>query len=162
MKRWDLRPIEIRNLFNPAFCGLILFRSLAGYEEEKPEGMPFSLTLLVLPLCLQRDAREVLSHASRSYLLKTIEKNPQMLVGFGQRTRDLLPFTFEALGFLMQVGCFKVSGTGTLQTNPDGVRKSVVGTPESKACQKVARLVGREFAKISDRVTIYTSFGIRP
>lgn len=162
MKRWDQRPIEIRNLFNPAFCGLILFRALAGFEEENPGGMPFSLALLVLPLCLQRDSREVLAQASRSYLLKTVEKNPQMLVGFGRRTSDLLPFTFEALGFLMQLRCFKVTEAGKLQTIPERVRKSSVGTPESMACQRVARFIGREFARISDRVTIYTSFGIRP
>ena len=34
MKRWDQRPFEIRNLFNPAFCGLVLFRAMEGYEEE--------------------------------------------------------------------------------------------------------------------------------
>jgi hypothetical protein len=57
MKRWDHRPFEVRNLFNPAFCGLVLFRALQGYEEENPDGMPFSIALLVLPLCLQKDAR---------------------------------------------------------------------------------------------------------
>ena len=41
MKRWDQRPVEIRNLFNPAFCGLVLFRSFCGYEEEDPEACPF-------------------------------------------------------------------------------------------------------------------------
>jgi hypothetical protein len=46
MKPWNQRPFEIRNLFNPAFCALILFRALAGYEEESAGGMPFSLTLL--------------------------------------------------------------------------------------------------------------------
>ena len=54
MKRWDQRPFEVKNLFNPAFCGLVLFRALQGYEEENPDGMPFSLALLVLPLCLQK------------------------------------------------------------------------------------------------------------
>ena len=61
MKRWDQRPFEIRNLFNPAFCGLVLFRALHGYEEEDARGMPFSLSLLVLPLCLHKDSREVIA-----------------------------------------------------------------------------------------------------
>ena len=63
MKRWDLRPVEIRNLFNPAFSGLVLFRALVAYEDEDARGMPFSLALLILPLCLQRDARETLAKA---------------------------------------------------------------------------------------------------
>jgi len=161
MKRWSDRPVEIQNLFNPAFCGVVLFRALAGFEEEDPRGMPFSLSLLILPLSLQKTSREVLSNSTRSYLLKAVEKNPHILIGFGERAQTLLPFTFEALGLLMQMKCFDVSGSGRIKTI-HSVRKSVTGTAESKACQRVARFVGKEFARISDRVTIYTSLGIRP
>ncbi len=162
MKRWDQRPFEIRNLFNPAFCGLILFRALQGYEEENPDGMPFSLALLVLPLCLQKDSRQVIADSPRSYLLKTVENNPQLLVGFADRTTDLLPFALEAFGLLMERGCFVVLQDGRLKTVPDRVRKSVTGTSESVSCQRVARIIGKEFARIADRVTVYTTFGIRP
>ena len=85
MKRWDQRPFEIRNLFNPAFCGLVLFRSLNGYEDIDERGMPFSLSLLVLPLCLHKDSRQVIVSNPRSYLLKTTENNQQLMVGFGDR-----------------------------------------------------------------------------
>src|SRR3989338_2980867 len=162
MKRWDQRPFEIRNLFNPAFCGLVLFRSLQRYEEENPDGMPFSLALLVLPLCLQKDSRQVIADSPRSYLLNTVEKNPHLLVGFADRARDLMPFALEAFGLLMEKGCFVVSQDGRLKTVPDLVRKSVTGTSESISCQRVARIIGKEFARIADRVTVYTTFGIRP
>ncbi len=162
MKRWDQRPFEVRNLFNPAFCGLILFRALQGYEEENPNGMPFSLALIVLPLCLHKDSRQVIADSPRSYLLKTVEKNPQLLVGFANRARDLMPFAFEAFGLLLERGCFVVSHDGRLKTVPDKVRKSVTGTNESISCQRVARVIGKEFARIADRVTIYTTFGVRP
>lgn len=162
MKRWNHRPIEIRNLFNPAFCGLVLFRAFQGYEEENPDGMPFSLALLVLPLCLQKDTRQVIAESPRSYLLKTVEKNPQMLVGLSDRARDLMPFAFEAFGLLMERGCFVVTKDGRLKTVPHRVRKSVVGTSESISCQRVARIIGKEFARIADRVTVYTTLGVRP
>jgi hypothetical protein len=162
MKRWDHRPVEIRNLFNPAFCGLILFRSFCGYEEEDSSGMSFSMSLLILPLCLHKQTREVLLHGNRSYLLKTLSSHPELLVNFGRRATDLLPFSFEALGLLMQMGVFVVNPDGRLKANPSGVRKSVTGTAESVACQRVARYLGKEFARIGDRSTIYTSFGVRP
>jgi len=162
MKRWDQRPFEVRNLFNPAFCGLILFRALQGYEEENPNGMPFSLALLVLPLCLQKNSREVIADSPRSYFLKTVEKNPQLLVGFAERARDLLPFALEAFGLLMERGCFSVSQDGRLKTAPKRVKKSITGTSESICCQRVARTIGKEFARIADRVTVYTTLGIRP
>lgn len=162
MKRWDQRPFEVRNLFNPAFCGLVLFKALLGYEEENPNGMPFSLALIVLPLCLHKDSRQVVADNPRSYLLKTVEKNPQLLVGFASRAGDLMPFSLEGLGLLMDRGCFTVSRDGRLKTVPELVRKSVVGTSESVSCQRVARVIGKEFARIADRVTVYTAFGIRP
>jgi hypothetical protein len=162
MKRWNQRPFEVRNLFNPAFCGLVLFRALLGYEEENPDGMPFSLALLVLPLCLQKDSRQAIVENPRSYFLKTVENNPQMLVGFSDRARDMMPFAFEGFGLLMERGCFVVTKDGRLKTIPGRVRKSVTGTNESISCQRVARIIGKEFARIADRVTVYTTLGIRP
>jgi hypothetical protein len=104
----------------------------------------------------------VIAENSRSYLLKIVETNPQLLVGFADRATDMLPFALEAFGVLMARGCFVVSPDGRLKTVPGRVRKSVTGTDESISCQRVARIVGKEFARIADRVTVYTTFGIRP
>jgi hypothetical protein len=162
VKRWNQRPFEIRNLFNPAFCGLVLFRSLQGYEEQDVRGMPFSLSLLVLPLSLHKGSREVISGSPRSYLLKTAEKNQQIMVGFADRVTQMLPYAFEGFSLLMELGCIAIMDDGRIRTVPDKVRKTVSGTEETVSCQKVARIVGREFARIADRVTVYTTFGIRP
>jgi len=162
MKRWDQRPIEIRNLFNPAFCGLVLFRALSGFEEEDPRGMYFSLALLVLPLCLHKESREILSRRSRSYFLKALSDHPELAVSFSKRVNDLLPFTLEGLGFLMSLNTFSVSPSGRLRTNSIGVRKGIAGTPETIACQRVARYLGREFAVIGSRSTVYATLGVRP
>lgn len=162
MKKWKERPFEIRNLFNPAFCGVILLRAFQGFEEKDDSGMPFSLALLVLPLCLHKGTREILSNNPKRYLLKTISENPQILVGFAERSKSLLPYTFEALGFTMQLQSFEVTLQGRLKMRDGGIRKKLGGTQESIECQRVARIVGINFAKIGDRVTIYTSLGIRP
>jgi hypothetical protein len=162
MKPWEQRPFEIRSLFNPAFCALILFRALQGYEEEDPRGMPFSLSLLILPLCLHKDSREVMTAGSRSYLLKVTEKNPQIQVGFSERATTMIPYTFEGFDLLMEKGCIYLSDDGRLHTVSDKVKKSVTGTHETKNCQRVSRYLGKEFARIADRVTVYTTFGIRP
>lgn len=162
MKPWHERPIEIRNLFNPAFCGLVLSRAMTGYEEDDDRGIPFSLLLLILPLCLHKETRSVLAKGSRSYLLKAIETHPEILVGFPRRTTGMMSYTFEALGLLMQLGCFEVTADGRLKSIEKRVRKSLTGTPESLEIQRVARFVGKEFARVSDRVTIYTSLGIKP
>ena len=127
MKKWNERPFEIRNLFNPAFCGVVLLRAFVGYEEEDDSGMPFSLALLVLPLCLHKDTREILSNNPRSYLLKTISRNPQILVEFAQLTKNLIPYSFEALGFTMQLQSFKVTNQGRFKMQDRGIRKKIRG-----------------------------------
>lgn len=162
MKSWPQRPREIRNLFNPAFCGLLLVRAIKAYEEQCKQGMPFSLTLLVLPLCLHGKSRETIHAGRLSYLLKIIENHPELVVGFADRTRNLLPYTFEALGFLTQLGSIRVFPEGTIGTLPKCVKATISGGDESKSCQGAARLLGKKLAMVGDRVTIYTSFGIRP
>ena len=94
--------------------------------------------------------------------LKTTEKNQQVFVGFADRVTQMLPYAFEGFGLLMERGCIAVADDGRIQTAPDKVRKTFSGTEETVSCQKVARIVGREFARIADRATIYTTFGIRP
>lgn len=164
IKPWDQRPFEIRNLFNPAFCGLVMYRALQGYEERDVCGMPYSLSLLILPLCLHKHSREALAAGSRSYLLKVVEKNPQVQVGFAERATAMLPYAFEGFGLLMERGCIAIAADGRIQTVPRTARKTIDmnGTAETISCQRVARFVGKEFARIADRVTVYTTFGIRP
>lgn len=162
MKHWHERPVEIRNLFNPAFCGLVLCRAFAGFEEIDSDGMPFSLSLLVLPLCLHKESREIIHKNQLSYMLKIIESNPQILLGFSSRASNLLPFTFEGLGYSMFLDCFEITEGARFKTVAKAVRKKITGTDESQQIQKTARIVGRGFAKISDRVTIYKSLGVKP
>lgn len=161
MKRWDERPVEIRNLFNPAFCGLVLFRALGSFTAEDRRGMPFSLSLLVLPLCLHGQSRETFKAGSRSYFLKVVSEHPELQVGLSRRCTDLLPFTFEAIALLMHLKALRVERDGRLSPG-EGVRKTVSGSSETVACQRVAAYLGREFSRIGDRATIYTSLGIRP
>lgn len=161
MRHWNERPIEIRNLFNPTFCGLILHRALAGFDQIDKDGMPFSLSMLLLPLCLHRQSRETLQQGNRSYLLKIVAEHPELQVGFPRRCTDVLPFTFEGLGLLMHFNTITVRPDGRLLPG-GGVRKSISGTPETIACQRVAAFLGKEFARIGDRGTIYTTFGVRP
>jgi hypothetical protein len=76
----------------------------------------------------------------------------------------MLPYAFEGFGLLMERGCIAIADDGRIQTVPKTARKTVDtnGTSETISCQRVARFVGKEFARIADRITVYTTFGIRP
>jgi len=54
---WEHRPIEVANLFNPAFCGEVIRRCGAGYSAKLQTGMPYALAFLVLPIVLHPATR---------------------------------------------------------------------------------------------------------
>lgn len=162
MKNWADRPRELRTLFNPAFCGVVLLRALKGYESNDASGIPFSLSLLVLPLCLHKVSREAINRGSRSYFTKILDDNPPIRVGLAERANDLLPYTFEAMGYLMQQDAIEVSDDGRLFVKPRSIKTKISGTEETRACQRAAQTLGKKFAVTADRVTIYVSLGLRP
>jgi hypothetical protein len=162
MKPWSQRPREVRNLFNPAFCGLVLARGVEGFTEEANRPMPFSISLLILPLCLHKRTRDQLKEGNRSYLSNILQDHPEIRVDLAQRARGLLPYTMEAFGYLMACGAIVVDESGAIGLTKESVRKSICGSQDTKDCQTVARSLGKKLALLNDRVTIYTTLGIRP
>lgn len=162
MKTWTKRPREVRTLFNPAFCGLVIARSVEGFTEVSGDAMPFSISLLILPLCLHQRTRDILKAGNRSYFTKVLEDHPEIRVDFPERTRRLFPYTMEAFGYLAHYGAMEINEAGAISLIKGRVRKTISGTQDAKDCQVVARSLGRKFAQLGDRVTIYTSLGIRP
>lgn len=162
MKIWIERPFEYRNLFNPAFCGVVIIRALQAFEDEDQKGMPFSLALLILPLCLHSESRQIILDNPRTYFLNIINDHPKMLVEFASRAQSLHLYTLEGLGLAMQHQSLKVTNDGRLKIKKRGIRTKFSGTQESIDCQKAARIVGRQFGRIGDRVTIYATLGVKP
>ena len=162
MKPWNQRPREVRNLFNPAYCGLVLARGEEGFTEAAERPMPFSLTLLILPLCLHKRTRDQLKEGNRSYLTSILEEHPEIRIDLAQRARGLMPYTMEAFGYLMARGVITVDDAGAISLRKDTVRKAIRGSQDTTDCQTVARSLGGKLARLNDRVTIYTTLGIRP
>lgn len=162
MTPWNRRPREIRTLFNPAFCGLVLAHGLGGFEETAKRPMPFSLAILLLPLCLHKRTRDQIKEARRAYFTKILGEHPEIRVDLAKRTRDLMPYAMEAFAYLMSCNAIFVTDEGAIGLADNSIKKAVTGSQETKDCQTVARSLGRKLAVINDRATIYTTLGIRP
>ena len=162
MKAWNDRPRELRNLFNPAFLGVIMLRAITEYRNESGKPMPFSLCLLTPALALHKYTREVLKKGIKTYFVKIVEDNPRLLVELPNRLQGLFPYTMDALGFLLSQGAILIDDKGHITPVDDALHATISGTQETKDCQKVAQSLGRKFARISDRATVYTTLGIRP
>lgn len=73
-----------------------------------------------------------------------------------------MPYTLEAYGLLMTTNTVQVLEDGGVVLKDGGIKKTISGSAETKDCQTVAKSLGKKFAVMNDRATIYTSFGLRP
>lgn len=162
MTPWQERPIEERNLFNPAFCALVLAAALREYEKESSTGIPYSLTLLVLPLALHLETRAFLLANTSGSLLRLLEQRPDLLVNFAGRARGLVPHAMEAFALLADTNSISVTDDGGLTLSQRKVSPRPLNTDEAESCRAAGTFIGRQFARIEDRITVYTSLGVRP
>lgn len=159
---WSTRPFEERNLFNPAFCALVLVAAIREYERVAGKPMPYSLTLLILPLCLHQAARDQILGNKKISILRIVALRSDLLVDFAERARSLVKYATEAFALLASKGCIAVSEEGGIHLIPRRVSAQALSTDDAEICRNAATVLGRDFAQINDRVTIYTSLSIRP
>ncbi|MDA8521596.1 three component ABC system middle component [Acidovorax sp. NCPPB 4044] len=162
MRDWSYRPFEERNLFNPAFCAVVLAAAIREYERISGKPMPYSLTLLVLPMCLHLNSREQILENKRLSVLRVFALRPDLLVDFAERARSLVQYATEAFALLASKDCIKVGADGGISLIPRRVSPQPLSTEDAERCRAAAVVLGRNFAQINDRVTVYTSLSIRP
>ena len=125
MNIWQKRPIEVRNLLSPSFCALNLYFAIKEYEGVNKEGMPFSLSLLILPLCFHEATSSYLLANNRTYFLKNIINNPLIISGLDKRVKDLNLFTIEGIRFLLHIKAISVDKEGKISTNKVKLKKII-------------------------------------
>lgn len=163
MKPWQNRPVEEANLFNPAFCGEVLRRAVAFYNNASERRFPYPLTFLVLPIVLHRKTREAISPNTREQLHVWLQNNPSVRVGFVERAKSLVPITNEALNFLLQINNVVLDEEAglALMRHPQAINESQ-GDEEIRDCFRKAGIVGRWFARAGSAANIYTMWGVKP
>lgn len=87
MKSWGMRTHEVAFLLNPAFCGRVIYSTVKTYCERTNRAFPFPLTYLILPLVLHKETRSCIN--CKTKLLVWVQRYPQLLIDFSQRTREL-------------------------------------------------------------------------
>ena len=164
MTRWEERPVEVANLLNPAFCGLVIYVCAEAHESGAGKPIPYALAFLVLPLVLHSDTRSTMKPNTR-YFEVWLNLNPEIKVGLATRARSLVPFTREALGFLQRSGKLTIRETDAALVVTRALRRPrrrfALGE-DTKACLAGARVLGKWFGRANSPATIYASLGLRP
>lgn len=163
MISWERRPIEIANLLNPAFCAMVIKDAVTDYKSLQPDGMPYVLSFLILPIALHTSTRVALPKKVRQPLHEWLDRHPQSKVAFPARVRRLAPFTREAIIFAGQKGFFTIALNGNLQSSHPSPRPtSWTEDAETHECLEAAQFLGRWFASTGDISTVFRLWGVRP
>lgn len=162
MRDWCHRPEEVRNLLNPAFCGRVLCAAVAAFQKKCGCSLPFPLVYLILPLVLPSRTRHAIN--SRTHLLNWVQVHQDLIYDFGQRARDLVVVTNEAMEFMLQAGFLVLTDEGELSMNHSNrsLGKTRYADDEVRDCLTKAEHVGRWFATAGKVETIYVCLGVRP
>ena len=163
---WDRRPREEANLFNPAFCAVVLSEFVKEFQKAKGSACPYPLLFCVLPLCLHGKTRRVLPRTTLTSLYSWRERNPEVLVGFAERARSLRSVVQEALRFAIDrmALAFADDGGVVLGARPISVGKKFEDgiTEDARECVTTARMLGRWLAKAGTTSTIMAAWGVKP
>jgi len=161
---WQDRPQEEASVFNPAFCGDLIFRAMRGYYQMRKRPFNFGLSFLVLPIVLHKPTRDILpGNASAAFTAWSAERSG-LLVGLPDRISRLVPITRESLSFLMQNSAVQVA-QGGLVAGPKPIAISAKlewTTKDADDARHAAALLGRWFANQGPASVIMQGFGVTP
>ncbi len=164
MIQWTKRAPEIAYLLNPAFCAIILYTAVFEYQKKSKDGLPFPLLYLILPIILHKGTRDRVN--SRTNMVTWLQRNPDALVGFPERARNLVSFTNEAVEFLLLQHVVIIIGDGKLaiteKLSKSKIDKIAKPDPEIQECIQRAAHVGRWFYNMRSEENIYATWGVKP
>lgn len=150
------------NLFNPAFCAIVIQSALHGFSKSIEKGMPYPLIYLVLPVVLHEEMRKALPRTGRTTLHAWIQKQSYFKIGFPERCSDLMEITREAISFSLNRETIILAGGVALGSNTIKVPKGFLLSTETIGILKSAEILGKLFAEVGSTGTIYSMFGVKP
>ncbi|WP_286230589.1 three component ABC system middle component [Neobacillus mesonae] len=159
---WKLRTAEVAHFYNPAYLGRLLKEFVSSYQSEKPEGVPYELIFVAIPLIVLKFYRSALPSTIRTQLHNWIQTNSDFKIGYASIVKELLPFVKESLIFLLQRSILSINESGKLVEGPTKFnKKNAKDTEEILNTINKAKFVGKWFAKAGEATTIYALWGIR-
>ncbi|MCY3820156.1 MAG: DUF6521 family protein [Gammaproteobacteria bacterium] len=161
---WAARPAEEARIFNPAFCGELLGRTVSEYHRTRQATVSIVTVFLVLPLTLHRPTREALPGRANTAFAGWVAEHSALLAELPDRARRLRPVSREALLFALRHQLLALQG-GDLIPGAKPVRRSArptVSTAETTAARSAAALLGRWFAGQHTQTSILHGMGIAP
>lgn len=163
MKAWNQRNPIVANLLNPAFCGEVLRRSANSYNKTTNTNFPFAFSFIILPILLHKATRDRMPKTTRSYLFAWVEDNEDLFYNFSLRAKQMVPFTKEAILFLIKNELVEIDGKGQLIVTPKRIKKySGEDLEEVNTILKKSEMLGKWLSHNSSINSVFSFFRITP
>jgi hypothetical protein len=161
---WADRPVEQARLLNPAFLAALIWSCAEGYCSIIPQGIPYPLIFVAIPVVLHKSTRESLPGRINIYLPTWLGDNPQVLIHFAERAKSVMPIVKEGMIFGVNGQLISLSSSRILAgSRPNGRAQFLRdSTDEVRACMQKAKFVGRWFASSGEYTTVMALWGVAP
>ena len=161
---WAERPAEEARIFNPAFCGELIGRTVGEYHRNRNAALSMVTGFLVLPLTLHTPTRETLPGKANTAFAGWVAEHAALLAELPERARRLRPVSREALLFAIRHQFLAIDASGLLPgAKPVRPRtRLAASTDEVDATRRAAGLLGRWFAAQGTQTSILQGMGIAP
>ncbi|MEU7939520.1 three component ABC system middle component [Microbispora bryophytorum] len=162
MPALDLLSREERNLYNPAFVGLLVARAVQGHEREHGPGCHILLATLATVMALTTPVRAVLPRSVSSTTVNWIERESAARVHLRQAVPFLGPVVREGLLLSLRAGVLVLDEQYLVRLTGRIPKRITGDTVEVVEIQKASVFLGRWLSRAGDLATILTLLGVRP
>lgn len=136
---------------------------MKSYSSANGKNFPFALAFIVLPLILHKKTRDSFPRDSRPAFHQWCENNAHLKIDLPERIANIVPFTREALQFLIVHDAITFDRSGGITVN-DYKTKAISTDRESDLAIifRRAEFFGKWLAKAGDTHSIFIFLGIKP
>jgi len=162
---WKERPVEEARIFNPAFCGELIYRTACEFHHTRRTTLNMVTAFLVLPLTLHEPTRKALPLRANTVYAGWVAQHSALLAELPGRIRRLRPISREALLFAVHHHLLSFDNGGGLLPGRASVRRAsqiFPNTHEVTTLRGAASLLGRWFGRQSTQASILQGMGVRP
>lgn len=162
MKPWNKRSIIEAALFNPAFCGELLLKTISAYNTASNQGrFPYVLSYLVLPFLLNDSLSSELPKRTSTSFVSWVMSHEHLLINFDDRVKNMNNYTTESLLVCFSSGLLAIGNNGDIEVGESNLNKLKNNSrDEVDPILKRAEFLGTWFSKAGDAPTIYSLLGI--
>lgn len=153
------------NLFNPAYCGVLIYEAIRNFMENSKDGMSCTLPYLIFPMAISYEISKALPRSISTSMAGWTAENEAALVDLPALARSYIPVVEQAVFFLLENGVIYTDEGGRLRAKEGFIKKvpaSFKDDETAKVNYRAAGFLGRWFSTIASVESIFVQLGVRP